>query len=225
MNRTPIRRLVLAVALVLIGPAGASAQSTFWRQARDPALARYRRELAAARELIDSTERGERERRELRERRLRAALDRLGRAIQAAPNEVEARYRRAGLLFDMDQFALAATDLESARRIDPQSDWAEEIEFRLGVVYTKLGRFQEALAAFDAHLRLGIAAGARSVGYGIAAEHSQDGLSGDASASQRYPSQQAQEVMGIASLNPSYDSVEAPPPVTAADRMACPVPD
>jgi tetratricopeptide (TPR) repeat protein len=76
------------------------------------------------------------------------ALASADRAVDGCPSDPELRFLRARLLYDLGRWEESVGELETVIEGDSQGSFAPEAAFTLGVSLTRLGRFEEAAAAY-----------------------------------------------------------------------------
>jgi tetratricopeptide (TPR) repeat protein len=73
-------------------------------------------------------------------------------AVERLPFDPELRFMRGRLLYYLDRWDESARELSLAIELDPDGPFASDAAFDLGVALTRLERFEEAGAAYDAFL-------------------------------------------------------------------------
>ncbi len=76
-----------------------------------------------------------------------------GTGAETAANQAKAQehFRRAKDLYGSGNYREALTELEAARKLDPN---AKELVFNVGIVHEKLGHYDEAIAAFQGYVTM-----------------------------------------------------------------------
>jgi len=91
-------------------------------------------------------------------RLLQRALSELQKALELEPKDIEARVFMGEWLsrpeMGVASVRRAVEELQTARKIDRLGSWHYEIAFQLGIAYSHLGRFSEAVSEYDRALAL-----------------------------------------------------------------------
>jgi tetratricopeptide (TPR) repeat protein len=166
-----LRRLLLAVALLLDGLAGPrlAHADRFWARIAGEDSAQAEAALRQGRKLLEAADdaaAGGAERRDLRER---AALA-LGRAVRGAPLAAEPHFLLGRALYGLERTAEAVAELERARNLDPRAPFLEDLAFLLGVALTRVGEFERAVSEYDRALALGQSREAQAITLSNSAE-------------------------------------------------------
>ena len=135
MARVSLVLFGLALTITL-GPLSAAADSDFWAEVRRPGITAYQRAMAEGRVLREQG-------------RLREALEALGRATQALPDEAEGHRWRGNVLFDLDDPRGAVDAWDRARELDPMLAENVRHAFDMAIALSKTQDFVRTVAEYE----------------------------------------------------------------------------
>ncbi|MBI2894455.1 MAG: tetratricopeptide repeat protein [Deltaproteobacteria bacterium] len=146
----------MLAALFLLSGTGWAEEPRFWDQVASPSLLRYQQELRLGRQLLEASDTEGEIDPGPRDSLVRAAADHFRRAAVRLPDRVEAHYWLGVARFELGEDEGAVAELLRARAIAPASAFDAEIAFKLGVAYTRMARFEEAVVEYDRALEIGL---------------------------------------------------------------------